>query len=180
MAKLWGTSSAAGQEQKPNWLTDEEKENCFATSAGWVLRHPDGTEELLVAVAGLSLEAKLSAASITAIRFANGIYTEGTTKVIRVQYNEKVTVTGTPTLTVTGSVAGAITASYVSTNTAGDTILFEFVVPAAGDTLTIGAQSINITGDTITETGVTPTINGEVVISADVATAAGSKLTVAA
>lgn len=176
MAQLWGVNTT--NENKPNWLTDAQKENCFATPAGWVLRHNNGIEELLVAVAGLSLAGKLAAATITDIRWGTGTYTAGTTKSVRVQFNEKVTVTGSPTLVVTGSVTGAVTATYASTNTAGDTLVFNFTVPAAGQTLSVGAQSIALAGGTITETGVTPTVNAQLVIGAEDVAKTGTKTTV--
>lgn len=174
---LWGVK--AGQsEMKPNWLTDKQKENTVATNAGWVLRHNSGIEETLVAVA--NLKTKLGAASITEVKFATGSYVAGATKTVRVTYNEKVTVAGAPTLVVTAGTAGAITATYSSTAGTGNVLVFSFVVPAAPDTLSIGAQSILLAGGTITETGISPTVNADVAISAAIATAAGTKSVVAA
>ena len=173
--KLWGIK--AGNEDKPSWLNDKQKENTFATNAGWVLRHNSGIEETLVAIA--NLKTKLGAASITEVKFGAGTYTAGTTKTVRVTYNEKVTVTGTPTLVVTASVAGAITASYTSTAGQGNVLVFTFTVPAAANVLSVGAQSITLAGGTITETGVTPTVNADVAISAAIAAAAGTKTAVA-
>ena len=174
---LWGAKSGQS-EMKPSWLNDEDKENTFATNAGWVLKHPSGIEETLVAIA--DLKTKLGAATITEVRFANGTYTELTQKTVRVTYNEKVTVTGEPTLVVTAGTAGPITATYSSTAGQGNVLVFTFTLPAAPDTLTIGAQSILLNGGTITETGVTPTVNAELAIAAAVAAAAGSKTVVAA
>lgn len=174
---LWGVK--AGQsEMKPNWLTDAQKENTFATNAGWVLRHNSGIEETLVAVA--NLKTKLGAASITEVKFGTGTYTAGTTKTVRVTYNEKVTVTGSPTLVVTGATAGAITATYSSTVGQGNVLIFSFTVPASPDTLSIAAQSIALAGGTIVETAVTPTVNADVAVSATIALAAGTKTVVAA
>lgn len=172
--KLWGIT--AGSEAKPNWLTDEEKESTFATNGGWVLRHPSGIEETLVAIA--NLKTRLGAASVTEVKFATGTYTAGTTKSVRVTFNEKVTVTGTPTIAVTGSVAGAITATYASTAGQGNVLVFNFTVPAAANVLTVDAQTIVVTGATITETDVTPTVNATLTIDATTAAAAGSKTTV--
>lgn len=174
--KLWGIKS--GNEDKPIWLTDAEKENTFATNGGWVLRHPSGIDETLVAVA--NLKTKLGAASITEVRFGTGTFTEATTKTVRVTYNEKVTVTGNPTLVVTGATAGAVTATYSSTAGQGNVLVFSFTVPAEPDTLSIGAQSISLSGGTVTETGVSPTVNAELAISATIAAAAGTKTVVAA
>jgi hypothetical protein len=174
--KLWGIKS--GNEDKPIWLTDTEKENTFATNGGWVLRHPSGIEETLVSIA--NLKTKLGAASITEVKFGTGTYTEGTTKTVRVTYNEKVTVTGNPTLVVTGATAGAITATYASTTGQGNVLVFNFTVPADPDTLSIGAQSVSLAGGTIVETDVTPTVNADLAISATIASAAGTKTVVAA
>lgn len=171
---LWGIK--AGNEVKPSWLNDEEKENTFATNSGWVLRHPDGNEEVLVAIS--QLKSKLGSASITSVKFGTIPYGELTTKTIRVTYNEAVTVTGTPTMVVTAATAGAITATYTSTAGQGNVLVFSFTVPAAPDTLSIGAQSVLLAGGTVTETGVTPTVNADLAISADVALAAGTKAAV--
>lgn len=183
MAKLWGTSATTGLEHKPNWLVDslnplrdQQKENTYATKDGWVYKRKDGTEEVLVAIRGLNT--RLAAATVTSIVFGSGAYTAGTTKTVRVQFNEKVTVTGNPTLVVTGSVAGSVTATYSSTNAAGDTLVFSFTVPAAGNTLSIGAQSVLLAGGTITETGIDPTVNASLTVSSTVAAAAGTKTTV--
>lgn len=169
---LWGVKSGQS-EMKPNWLTDKQKENTVATNAGWVLRHNSGIEETLVAVA--NLKSKLGAASITEVKFGTGAYTAGAVRSVRVTFNEKVTVTGSPTLVVTGSVIGAVTATYASTTGQGNVLVFNFTVPAAGNTLSVGAQSVTLAGGTITETGVTPTVNAELTISAAVASGAGTK-----
>jgi hypothetical protein len=174
---LWGVKSGQS-EMKPNWLTDAEKENTFATNAGWVLRQPTGIEETLVAVS--NLKTKLGAATITEVRFGSGVFTAGTTRTVRVSYNEKVTVTGNPTLVVTGSVEGPITATYSSTSGQGNVLVFSFTVPDAPNTLSIGTQTIALAGGTIVETGVTPTVNAERLITAAVGAAAKTKTVVAA
>lgn len=180
----WGTGRE-GLEGKPNWLTNDEKERCYATNAGWVLKREDGSEEVLVAISGLSLALDalgtgLAAATITGVKFGTGSFVGATVKQVKVSYNEKVTVTGVPTLLVKPATGLDITASYVSTNSAGNTLTFEFTTPAAPNTLTILPQSIALNAGTIVETGVTPTVNAELAISADVAAAAGSKEVVAA
>ena len=172
----WGTST--NLEKKPTWLTEAQKESCYATPAGWVFKRKDGEEEVLVAIKGLSLAERLAAATITDIVFATGTYTAAGTKSVKVSFNEKVTVTGSPTLIVTGSVAGAITATYASTNAAGTTLTFNFTVPASGNVLSVGAQSVALAGGTVVETGVTPTVNASLVVTAGVASAAGTKTAV--
>lgn len=171
---LWGTKS--GIENMPTWLTPEERENCYATSAGWVLKHKDGTEELLVAVRGL--QTRLGAANITKVSFGSGAYTAGASKQVKVTFNEKVTVTGNPTLEVTNSLGGTVTATYASINAQGTTLTFTFTAPAAGATLSIAAQSVSLAGGTITEQA-TGNAAAELAISAGIAGAAGTKTTVA-
>ena len=63
----WGTT-ATSDDNKPNWLTAEQLEQCYATSAGWVLKQPGGMEEILVAIGGLSTD--LGSANITSVSFA--------------------------------------------------------------------------------------------------------------
>lgn len=172
---LWGTSAA--NESKPKYLTDEQKEQCYATGAGWAIKRPDGEEEILVSIRGLST--RLAAASITEVKFASGSYVAGATKSVKVSFNEKVAVTGNPTLVVTGSVAGAVTATYASTNANGTVLTFNFTVPAADNVLTVGAQSVSLAGGTIVEQAAGATAASLVITSA-VATAAGSKTAVAA
>ncbi len=172
---LWGIKS--GNEVKPNWLTPAQKENTFATNSGWVLRHNSGIEETLVAIA--NLKTKLGAANVTEVRFGTGSWTAGTTRTVRVVFNEKVTVTGSPTVVVTGSVSGAVTATYSSTAGQGNILVFSFTVPAAGQTLSVGTQSIVLNGGTIVETGVTPTVNAVLTIDATSVSNTGTKTTVA-
>ena len=101
----------------------KKKKTHLRPNAGWVLRHASGIDETLVALPNLKV--RLGAASVTEVRFAGGTYVEGTSKTVRVTYNEKVTVTGNPTMVVTGT-AGAITATYSSTSGQGNVLVFAF------------------------------------------------------
>lgn len=143
----WGTSTS--NESKPNWLTDEQKERTYATAAGWTIKQEGGVEEVLVAVRGLG--SRLGSASISEVRFGSGTYAAGTTKSVKISFNEAVAVTGSPTLVVTGSVAGAITATYASINATNNVLTFNFTVPAAGQNLSVGAQTIALAGGTIND-----------------------------
>ena len=172
MAKLWGTTS--GDEQKPNWLTAEEKEATFAGPGGWTLRHPNGTEEVLVALA--RLQTRIGAPTIVSVAFGNGTFTAGASRTVKVSYNEKVTVTGNPTLVVAGTVTPSTTATYASSNAAGTTLTFSFIVPAAGQTLSIGSQSVSLSGGTIVDQ--TGGASAELVVTAGQGTDAGTKTTV--
>lgn len=169
---LWGTKS--GLEFMPNWLNAEEKERCYATPAGWVLKHPNGTEEVLVSVRNLAT--RVGAATITGVKFGAGPFVTGTTKQVRLTFNEKVTVTGTPTLAVTNSLGGTVTATYVSTNSNGTVLTFEFTAPAKDAVLSVATQSV--AAGTIVEQAAGAA--AERLISVTVAAAAGTRTVVAA
>ena len=172
MSHQW-SSKAEVPEIKPNWLTDKQKENTFATNSGWVLRHPSGIEETLVAIA--NLKQRLGAASISEVRFGPGKYSAGSTRTIRVTYNEAVTVTGTPTIDVTALTTGIITATYTATEGAGNVLVFSFTLPAAPDTLSISAQSL--ASAVIAETS-DPLTTADLTINSVIADNAGTKAVV--
>jgi hypothetical protein len=176
MQTLWGTGTN-GHEGKPNWLTADEADRCYATAGGWMLRHPDGTEELLVAVRGLSLTGKLAGASIDKITWATGAFGTSAAKTLKVRFNEKVAVTGNPTLAITNSLGGTITATYASINSDNNILTFNFTTPASAATLSIAAQSVLLAGGTINELDTThqSTTAASLAISSAVATAAGTK-----
>jgi len=161
---LWGKTTT--DESKPKWLDNVNKnglaEDCFATEAGWVLRHYKGTDkntavaagdywdEVLVAIGGLaggaSTTAGLGAANITGVFFEQESLAQGATGTVVVVYNELVDVAvSNPTLVVTGSTTGAVTATYAR-GTGLNRLEFDFTVPSATETLSIGAQSITLAG----------------------------------
>lgn len=183
MAKLWGNgTNGAG---KPNWLTAgandgryNQLDNCYATAAGWVLRHPDGTEELLVAIRGLDLgTAKLGVPVIDSVTFS-GSKTHGGTGMVKVRFNEQVAVTGNPTLLVSTTVGGpTVTATYASMNSAKTVLTFNYTVPAAGAVVSIAAQSVVLAGGSTikhAEAGEAVPDNATLTISSGLATAAGN------
>ena len=96
--KLWGISPT--NADKPNWLTDKQKENTVATKGGWVLKHPSGIFETLVAVAGL--QTKLGAATVTAVRWMEAALKTNVAGSLYVDFDEQVTVTGSPTIALSG------------------------------------------------------------------------------
>ena len=162
---LWGKSTA--DESKPKWLDRVNKngllEDCFATEQGWVLRHYKGADkatarywdEVLVAIGGLGGDGAsdlLAAGDITAVFFEQEALAQTDTGTVVVIYNEQVDVTGSPTLDVTGSVTGAVTATYAR-GTGTNRLEFDFTVPSATETLSIGAQTINLAGGTIFDAG---------------------------
>ena len=159
---LWGKTTT--DESKPKWLDNVNKtglaEDCFATEAGWVLRHYKGTDkntavaagdywdEVLVAIGGLaggtSATAGLGAANITGVFFEQESLAQGATGTVVVVYNELVDVAvDNPTLVVTGTVTGSVTATYAR-GTGLNRLEFDFTVPSATETLSIGAQTISL------------------------------------
>lgn len=183
---LWGVTTS--DESKPKWLTQSEKTRTFATNEGWVLRHfKKGDEsiywdEVLVCVAGLA--DTLGNTNITLIYFSNtaATYVQGHTNAfIEVVFNEKVKVTGSPTINVVGSTTNA-TATYQSgSNT--NKLKFKFTVPSATQTMNLANQSIALAGGTINDVSAnTPaTLSFTSAVTANVALAASgnTRITVA-
>ena len=157
---LWGKTTS--DESKPKYLDNVNKnglaEDCFATEEGWVLRHYKGSDkntarfwdEVLVSIGGLAGGASttegLGAANITGVFFEQESLAQGATGTVVVVYNELVDVAvSNPTLVVTGSTTGAVTATYVR-GTGLNRLEFDFTVPSQTETLSIGAQSITLAG----------------------------------
>ena len=157
---LWGKTTS--DESKPKYLDNVNKnglaEDCFATEEGWVLRHYKGSDkntarfwdEVLVSIGGLaggaSTTAGLGAANITGVFFEQESLAQGATGTVVVVYNELVDVAvSNPTLVVTGSTTGAVTATYAR-GTGLNRLEFDFTVPSQTATLSIGAQSITLAG----------------------------------
>ena len=157
---LWGKTTS--DESKPKYLDNVNKnglaEDCFATEEGWVLRHYKGSDkntarfwdEVLVSIGGLAGGASttegLGAANITGVFFEQESLAQGATGTVVVVYNELVDVAvSNPTLVVTGSTTGAVTATYAR-GTGLNRLEFDFTVPSQTETLSIGAQSITLAG----------------------------------
>lgn len=176
---LWGNSTS--DEAKPKYLTDEQKKNTFADSRGWVYTQPGGTEEVLVAIGGLSTS--LASATINSATFTTTSFSEAAGGNIDVQivFNEKVSVVttgGTPTITLTNSQAGSggaatVTASYQS-GSSTNKLTFRYTQAAddgstvndvaSGDVLSVAAQNIALNSGTIKDTGTT--VNSGVAVPA--------------
>tara|TARA_B100000927_G_scaffold79179_1_gene63243 strand:- start:339 stop:908 length:570 start_codon:yes stop_codon:yes gene_type:complete len=184
MAPLWGASDS--DESKPKNLTTAEKKEVFANSSGWVreagsaLSGNDNTNadpELLVAISGLAVS--LGAADITEIEFITTAFdkSDGGTLQVRVRFNEAVTVTGTPQLTVVNDTNANHTLSYASGSGTNE-LVFSLTIAAgnaatdADDVLSIGANAIALNGGTIKDTGTTT--NSTITNSAAIGTAAGT------
>lgn len=39
--------------QKPSYLTEDQKKNCYATNRGWVILYPNGKYDVIESIAGL-------------------------------------------------------------------------------------------------------------------------------
>lgn len=166
---LWGNSTS--DESRPKWLRENDNpgndlNNCFADERGWVLRHPNGYEEVLVTVSGLST--KLGNATIAGVYFKATSYAKNATGTVVVNYNEKVTVSNGATLTVTGSVSGVTTAT-AATQTGVQKAEFTFTVPNTTQTLSIAGQTIS---GTIVDVG-TATASDKVFVTGEVKGAGG-------
>ena len=144
---LWGASTS--DESKPKNLTAEEKSRTFATTRGWEIRRPDGTDEVIVAIRNLSAAEKLAAATISQVFFTANSYSTGATGTVRVVWNERVTPTTTGTLSVTATALNGTSVSTITATRNGNGgpnyVNFNFTVPSVtGTTLTIGAQTITM------------------------------------
>jgi len=160
----WGATDA--NESKPSFLTDAEKRTAYATTKGWVV--PAGGNgnaaadpEVLVAIGGLSGATGINIADISSLNWAvDGFDKSAGGKISAVvNYNEEVTVTGTPRLLLTNDTSSRnVTLSYASgTNT--NRLTFDITIPAnnaatnAGDVLTMGANAVSLNGGTVKEKG---------------------------
>ena len=188
---LWGNSDS--DESKPKNLTTAEKKEVFATNSGWVREagsawsgngNANAQPEVLSCVGGLA--DSIGAADVTEVEWitTTADKSDGFTLSVRVRYNEKVTVTGSPTLAVTngnegsGSGRGPHTLVYAS-GTGSNELVFSLAIGAANaatnasDVLVVGAQNIALAGGTLKDTA-DGTTNAAVAISADQGTACGS------
>ena len=181
---LWGTSDS--DESKPKNLTTAEKKECYATASGWVREagsaltgngNTNADPEILVAVSGLAVS--LGAADITEIEFITESFdkSDGGTLQVRVRFNEEVTVTGTPQLTVVNDQRANHTLSYAS-GTGSNELVFSLTIAAgnaatsAGDELSIGANAMALNGGTVKDKGTNT--NSTITNVASIGAAAGT------
>jgi len=181
-----------GNDIKPKNLTDAEKKEVFANTKGWVREagsilsgngNTSADPEVLVAIGGLS--ANMGSANITELEFITTAFdkSDGGTLQVRARFNEPVTVSGTPQLTVVNDSRANHTLSYASGSTTNE-LVFSLTIAAAnaatnaGDELSLGANAISLNGGTIKDTGQSGT-NATITNAASIGTAAGT-ITVAA
>jgi hypothetical protein len=186
-----------GNDIKPKNLTTAEKKEVFATSQGWVREagsilsgngNTSADAEVLVAIGGLSTS--MAAANITEIEFITTAFdlSAGGAISARVRFNEAVTVTGTPTLSIINGNQGAGTgrgphvANYASGSTTNE-LVFTITIGAAnaatvaGDILVVGANAVALNGGTIKDSGTA--VVSTITNLAAIGTAAGSITVVA-
>jgi len=195
---LWGATDA--DEAKPKYLTTVEKRDVYGDSGGWKLApgtaksgndNTGAQAETLVAIRGLgTTAAKLNIADISSMNWNITTFDKsaGGTLSVTVNYNEQVTVTGTPQLAVTngnqgsGSGRGPHTLSYASGSNS-NRLTFTLAIGAANaatnadDVLVIGANAVSLNSGTIKEKGTN--VNATITSAAGIGTAAGSITVVA-
>ena len=178
---LWGNSDA--DEAKPKWLTAADKKLTYATARGWVYKKSANHQEEVIAAIG-ALATSIGQADITDIEWVTTAFdkSDGGTLSVKVIFNEKVTVTGTPQLTVVNDTNANHTLSYASGSTSNE-LTFSLVIAAgnaatsAGDVLSIGANAVSLNSGTIVDTSEGG--NATITNSGAIGTAAGT-ITVAA
>ena len=176
-----------GNDIKPRNLTDAEKKEVFANTKGWVREagsilsgngNTSADPEVLVAIGGLS--ANMGSANITELEFITTAFdkSDGGTLQVRARFNEPVTVSGTPQLTVVNDSRANHTLSYASGSTTNE-LVFSLTIGAAnaatnaGDVLSLGANAMSLNGGTIKDTGQSGT-NATITNAASIGTAAGT------
>lgn len=99
---LWGATATS--KTLPTWLTAEQRKNTYADRRGWILKHPDGTEEILVAAEGLANT--FGAANVTTITLDAATYSSNFNMNVYVTFNEVVNVAANATVTVNANSTG--------------------------------------------------------------------------
>jgi hypothetical protein len=149
---LWGASEA--DESLPKWLTETEKENVFADDRGWVYKHPNGDEEVLVAIgqlSGVDGSTGLGEPTIVSSRFAVSEIAQGETLLYYVFYNEPITITvGGGAVNVPCTVDGSpdtLDYSVSESDLSTGLVAFELDTTAlTGDVVVAASASVAATG----------------------------------
>ena len=162
----WGASAAS--DAKPKYLTVAEKRDVYATEKGWTAAaggndNALADREVLVAIGdlgGATATDKLDAANISSVNIKTSSFSkaDGGTVSVSINFNETVTVTGTPTVELTNDTPSRnLTLSYASGSTT-NRLTFSLVIAAANaatnvaDALTIGVNAMSLAGGTVTNT----------------------------
>lgn len=148
---LWGATPNTN-EGKPNWLTANQRANCFATSQGWVLRE-NGIDEVLVSIGQLSNT--LGNANVSGLTFGSHSYANTAPVIVTVEFNELVNVAVNANLVAVASNTSnsQVNVSFKCNAAAGTFVSrIQFTGNAYGvatrSNITIGSQTIlgTITG----------------------------------
>jgi len=187
---LWGASDA--DESKPKWLTTAQKKEVFANTSGWVVEagstmtgngNANAQPEVLCCIGNLST--LLAGADLTEVEWitTTADKSAGILMQVRVRWNEAVTVTGTPRLTVTNDTNANHVLSYLS-GSGSNELVFSLTISGgdsatdADDVLSIAGQTIDLNSGTIKDTSGTAD-DALLVISGAQGTAAGTITVVA-
>ena len=174
---LWGTTHDSATN-KPKWApTDENsdysKGDIYATNSGWVQQagtaasgndRTTADPEVLVAIgglAGISAATGLKTATPTSMRFVQASYAAGSrTMTVEVTWDEEITVTGTPQLSIQNSRTSPSghNLSYTATGSTANRKRFTAASQTLqeDDVLTIGGENIQLNGGTLKDQGATP------------------------
>lgn len=161
---LWGASDAT--EDQPKHFTAQQKEEVVANEHGWTVKagstmsgndNTGADPEILVFIRGL--DNKLGVGDITRLEWNITTFDKsaGGTLSVTAYFNEAVTVTGTPQLTVTNDTNSNHTLSYAS-GTGTNALTFTLAIAAANaatdadDVLSLAANPISLNSGTIKDT----------------------------
>ncbi len=161
---LWGASDAT--EDQPKHFTTEQKEDVVANEHGWTVKagstmtgndNTSADPEILVFIRGL--DNKLGVGDITGFDWNISEFdkSEGGTLSVTAHFNEAVTVTGTPQLTVTNDTNSNHTLSYAS-GSGTSALTFTLAIGAANaatdadDVLSIAANAMALNSGTVKDT----------------------------
>ena len=177
----WGKAHASASN-KPKFAPVDEnapdnRGDIYATNQGWVRAagtigsgndNPNAQPEVLVAIGGLagtSATTGLRTPTITRTRFivgttANTDFTANDANFecnVEITFDEQVTVTGSPTLTVTngdqsGGGYGSLTLAYQSATSTANQLRFRKTSGGAGNTDVLTVSTLNLNGGTIRDT----------------------------
>jgi len=162
----WGASDTA--DHKPRFLSDVEKRDCYATDRGWTVAAGgnDGISEGVAAtgtsvpdrevlvtignLGGATATDLLDAANISSVNWITSSFSKaaGGTMSVSINFNETVTVTGTPRVTLTNDTpARNLTLDYASGSTTNrltftSTIAADDAATDADDVLSIGLNAV--------------------------------------
>lgn len=177
----WGKAHASA-DNKPKFAPVDEnapdnRGDIYATNQGWVRAagtigsgndNPNAQPEVLVAIGGLagtSATTGLRTPTITRTRFVVG--TTANTDLtandanaqveVEITFDEQVTVTGTPQLTVTNNDAsgggyGNLTLNYVSADSTANQLRFRVTSAGIGNTDVLTVSTLALNGGTIRDT----------------------------